>query len=57
MHNEHLQLIEDCENREGKLSDWERGFIDSLRRQIESGAALSEKQDEKLNEIWERVTG
>ena len=56
MNDEHLQFIEDCENREDRLSDWERGFIDSVKRQLEGGGALSEKQTDKLNEIWERVT-
>jgi hypothetical protein len=35
--DEYITLIEDCEKREERLSDWERGFIDSLRRQIEAG--------------------
>jgi hypothetical protein len=56
MNDEYMQLIEDCENREDRLSDWERGFIDSVRRQIEGGGALSEKQAEKLNDVWEQAT-
>ena len=51
-----MQLIEDCEARESRLSDWDAQFIDSLRHQIEAGRSLSEKQDSKLNEIWERAT-
>ena len=53
---EQAQLIEDCENREEKLSDWERGFIDSIGRQLASGVLLTDKQVEKLETIWERVT-
>lgn len=53
---EQAQLIEDCENREDKLSDWERGFIDSIGRQMADGRALTDKQVERLEEIWERVT-
>lgn len=53
---EHEQLIEDCENREEKLSDWERGFIDSIGKQLADGRALTEKQAETLEAIWERVT-
>jgi hypothetical protein len=55
-HDEHLQMVEDCENRESKLTDWERSFIDSIRSQMERGRALSEKQAERLDAIWERVT-
>jgi hypothetical protein len=51
-----MQLVEDCENRESKLSEWERDFIDSLKRQLEAGRSLTVKQDELLNVIWDRVT-
>jgi hypothetical protein len=54
--DEQAQLIEDCENREEKLSDWERGFIDSVGKQLAEGRSLTDKQVERLEEIWERVT-
>lgn len=50
------QLIEDCEARESRLGDWDRSFIDSIKRQLEQGGTLSPKQADKLGEIWERVT-
>ena len=50
------QLIEDCETRESRLTDWERNFIDSIKNQFIERGSLSEKQTERLNEIWERVT-
>lgn len=53
---EPLQLIEDCEARESRLNDWERGFIDSIERQIANGTRLTNKQAEALNEVWERAT-
>ena len=31
---EQLQMIEDCELRESRLSDWESNFIDSIGRQL-----------------------
>ena len=54
--DEYLVLIDDCEKREERLSDWERGFIDSLRRQIENGRRPSPKQIESLDAAWERAT-
>lgn len=54
--SEYLQLLDDCEKREERLTDWERGFVDSLRRQIEQGRRPSVKQVETLDSIWERVT-
>ncbi len=53
---EALQMIEDCEARESRLSEWEAGFIDSLSKQIERGGALTEKQNDILHQIWDRVT-
>lgn len=55
-HAEHQQMVTDCENRESKLTDWERSFIDSISRQLADGRRLSEKQAQRLDEIWERVT-
>ena len=56
MRDEHLQLIDDCEKRESHLSDWERGFVDSIARRIQNGGMLTVKQEETLNAIWERAT-
>ena len=53
---EQIQLIEDCEARESRLDDWSVNFIDSLRRQLEGGRALTLNQATKLNEIWELAT-
>lgn len=53
---EHEQMIQDCETRESKLTDWERGFIDSISRQMADDKSLSLKQVETLEKIWERVT-
>lgn len=54
--DEYLTLVEDCEARESRLTEWEASFLDSIRRQLESERALSEKQTETLDKIWERVT-
>jgi len=54
--NEYLTMIEDCERREDRLTDWERGFIDSLRHRLEANNFLTFKQTALLDDIWERVT-
>lgn len=54
--DEILQMIQDCESRESKLTDWERGFIESIQSQLAKGKSLSPKQDEKLSSIWEKIT-
>jgi hypothetical protein len=36
-----------------KLSEWEMEFLESLDR--DRGRDLSDKQEEKLNQIWNRV--
>lgn len=49
-------MLDDIEQRESKLSDWERGFVESINEQLGRGGSLTGPQDEKLTEIWERVT-
>lgn len=46
-------MVTDCMARESKLSDWERIFLDSISAQDDG---LTPRQEDKLNEIWERVT-
>jgi hypothetical protein len=53
---EHQQLVDDCEAREQRLSDWERGFVDSMKARLASGRALTDTQASKLEEVWNRVT-
>ncbi|CAM3842252.1 MULTISPECIES: hypothetical protein [Burkholderiales] len=55
-HDEHQQMVKDCIDREAKLTDWERSFIDSIERQLAQDRALSQKQADTLDSIWERVT-
>lgn len=37
-----------------KFSEWERGFIASLARQVGQGRKLSEKQKQILERIWDK---
>lgn len=54
--DEYLTLVDDCEKRESRLTEWEAGFVDSIRNQLENEKPLSAKQIETLDKIWERVT-
>lgn len=54
--DEYMRMIEDCEKRESKLTDWERGFIDSIKHRLEDGHALTRKQLDTIDNIWDRVT-
>lgn len=53
---EYMQLIEDCEKRSERLTEWEANFLDSLSRQIGADRSPSPKQIETLDNIWEKVT-
>lgn len=53
MNEEEQQMLEDILKRDSKLSDWERQFIDSIMYKQDS---LTQKQSDKLEEIWERLT-
>lgn len=54
--DEYITLLEDCEKRSERLSDWECGFVDSLQRQLTEGRRPTAKQIETLDTIWERAT-
>jgi hypothetical protein len=55
--DEYVTLLEDCEKRSEKLTDWELSFVDSLQRQIiVQGRRPSAKQIDTLDTIWERAT-
>jgi len=54
--DEYVILLDDCEKREQRLTDWERGFVDSLRTQIEKGYRPTKKQIDTLDTIWEKAT-
>jgi hypothetical protein len=38
------------------LTDWEEGFLKSIRRLISEGVTISSKQDEVLEKIWSKAT-
>lgn len=54
--DEYLEMINDCEDRESRLNEWECGFIESIRERIENNWPLSAKQIEKLVAIWDNAT-
>lgn len=38
-----------------KLNEWEEGFVNSVTEQLDNGKSLSEKQVEKLTDIWDKT--
>ena len=54
--SEYVQQIDDCEARESRLTDWERGFLESLRECLEEGKRPSPRQVETLDNIWNKAT-
>jgi hypothetical protein len=50
------QMIHDIEQRESRLSPWEADFVDSISKQVGEGKTLTQKQDERLEAIWEKIT-
>jgi len=49
-------MLADIEQRESKLSDWERSFVDDISTKLGRGGSLTSGQDNKLQQIWERIT-
>jgi len=56
MRDEWRQMVDDCMDRESKLSEWEFSFIDSLNILLDNDYSLSLKQIDVLDRIWENVT-
>ncbi len=53
---DHAQMVEDCEKRESRMDEWEQDFISSLSDRLGDGKSLTDRQADKLDEIWEKVT-
>lgn len=53
---ENMTMVEDCEKRESRLTDWQRTFIDSVKKQLEDGRPLTKRQKETLDDVWEEAT-
>lgn len=50
------KMIEEIEEAEGDLTDWERGFIDNAGRQFAEDQFLTDGQKETLKNIYDRIT-
>ena len=51
-----LEMIDDCDHRDIHMTTYESNFIDSISQYMDKGGFLSEKQDEMLDKIWNKVT-
>jgi hypothetical protein len=54
--DEYLTMVADCEQRTDALTEWETGFIASIRSRLERGCTLTARMIETLDAIWDRVT-
>lgn len=46
--DEYMTMVNDCEKRESRLTEWEQEFIDSIRHWLEDERPLTPKQ----TELW-----
>lgn len=53
---EQEQMIDDIEDRESRLNDWEREFISSIKSRLDDDMNLTTRQEEILERIWHKVT-
>ena len=54
--DEYLTMLNDCENRQERLTEWECTFVDSMRSQISRGRRPTAKQIEILDRVWDKAT-
>ena len=50
-----LFISERIEKQLYELSDWEKGFFESINPRIKAGILLSSKQQECLSKIWDKL--
>lgn len=53
---EQQSMISDCLTRDKKLTAWELDFVNSIATQFDAGKFLSDKQEDILERIWNKVT-
>ena len=53
---EQEQMIDDIEDRESRVNDWEREFISSIKSRLDDDMNLTTRQEEILERIWNKVT-
>lgn len=51
-----LEMLDECEARESRLTEAEGIFIDLMRSRIERDYALNERERMELKRIWNAVT-
>lgn len=47
-----IDMINDLQEHESRLSEWELQFVEHLDHLIGGGKVLTERQFEKLDELW-----
>lgn len=50
------EMVDDCLDREQKLSQWESDFMTTLDDQLADRGFISDKQYSILSRVWDRVT-
>lgn len=60
MNEKYLVMIDEIREANGivegiTLSQWEEEFLDSIEDRLGDGLHLTEKQHDKLQEIWDRI--
>lgn len=48
-------MISNCELNLDSLDDWQQNFIESLRKKVDRGVVLSDREIEKLEECHQKT--
>lgn len=51
-----VEMIQDCQNWQMKMNEWESNFIASIDEQFGKRGFLTPAQMDKLENIWQKVT-
>lgn len=51
---ESIEFVLERLSTNNKLNDWEKSFIKNVKDYYDRGGFLSEKQKDKLSDLWEK---
>lgn len=54
--DDYIRKVDECEEHDDVLLDWERSFLAAMSSWASKGREFSPKQKEFIDQIWTRVT-
>jgi hypothetical protein len=53
----HRDMARELDSMDRDVTSWEANFLESVMKALRAGRALSDRQKEKLDEMWDKYLG